>query len=357
MGGATVGWTQPVAWRQPKARGVIYLSDYVAVSYGAVEPGCPANIHTAGDPERRRRPVNARRPRTVSAAGSSVGGLADIRCPSPGFYAAMLHTLAGFDTRDSTTVSAFGDLVEHLTVEQGEWFETAFGDLLRLLRGDVGLLRSAAVAAVQFDLVGAAGNLVNVVAAARDLDVKLAAASLASNPAAGASCQDQMSRLVVGDRMARIRLQPEQMEPITADEDLLMRQCLPGRRRDETRPRLPAVVVADRALGQRAVLWVALRALSCGATVRQLNPGRQIPDWFADATVLVCADASERVVRRSLPAGRTLKSVIVDRVDTYADTADIVDRVNVLLVSELRLHVPKPATAAETKLLADDAAG
>ena len=85
--------------------------------------------------------------------------------------------------------------------------------------------------------------------------------------------------------------------------------------------------------------------------------GWQIPDWFADATVLVCTDASERVVRHSLPADRTLKSVIVDRVDTYADTADIVDRVNVLLVSELRLHVPKPATAAETKLLAADAAG
>ena len=96
------------------------------------------------------------------------------------------------------------------------------------------------------------------------------------------------------------------------------------------------------------MLWVALRALAYGAAVRQLNPGRRIPDWFSETSVLVCADASQQVVSRGLSAGRTLQTVIVDRVGAYADTADIVDRVNALLPSELRLRAPPDAAAADS---------
>ncbi len=277
--------------------------------------------------------------------------MAAIAQPSSSFYAAVLHAVCSADPRRDTAASAVDGLVSSLDDSQAGHLALGFGGVLRLLVSDMDRLRFTASAIVQLDMAEAAQHLVEIALETQDRDLMLSAAAICGNPAVSSKLRSAMERALDGDRLALMRLRPDQT-PDTADETLLYQQLWPGARRDQEPSRLPPVVVLDTDLGARAVLLAGLHTIKCGGVVRQLNPRAAVPEWFGPATVLVCTQATLTAVSSRLG---DFRHVVADpRIATSADALRLVRHINALLPPSLKLRFPSMEAQEASEVWAPD---
>ena len=212
--------------------------------------------------------------------------MATVEQPSPGLYAAVLHALGSTDPRTRTLASTMTALVDHLTIAQAKCLPEAIGGVLPLLQGDVERLHFAAEIAARLDLFEVASTVAGIAITTNDPELLLVAATLCGNPAADRAIRERVTDELDGDPTGLIRVNPR-ITPLTADENLLYRQCWPGNRADDDPFGLAPVVVLDMGFDARAVLRLALSLDKAGAVVRRLAPNSPVPYWFGTHTVLV----------------------------------------------------------------------
>jgi len=269
------------------------------------------------------------------------------RTPSPGLFATVLHALRSSDPRVRSVASVFGDLVHSLSEGEADDLPAAIAGVLPLLKSDPDRLRFGAEVLVRFDMYTASARLVELALSMGDEELLLAAASLASNP--GAPVSASLHDVVAGNVAANIRLYRD--APVTgATERMLLEQRWPGTRSVDGRLRLAPVVVLDVGLGPSNVLRLALAFVDAGATIRQLDPTKQIADWFGPQTAVVCV-AGTRSRLLSMQPGIPERMIVASPpLATDADIARVVKRISQALPSEQPLRLGPSYSATEATI-------
>lgn len=276
--------------------------------------------------------------------------MATVDTPSPGLFAAVLHTLRSADPYETTTCQAVGPLAAEFTSEEAAAFPAALAGVLPLVRKDPPRTRFAAEIATTFDLWEVASDLARFAIEDGDPELVLAAAALCGTAGVNGSVADRLVRALPGElaRAAEIRLRPDAV-PLSSAERSLHLQRWPGaRQRGDSSPAAP-VVVLDSELEPSVSLRLSVELLRAGAVIRRLPPAAT-PFWFGPETIVVCNALTRTRILSSAPSLPEANVLVSPALDDEQDVASVLRRINSLLPPERRLRLTMLRTELATSI-------